>query len=147
MRLLEALADRVERADGEMRAAVDELRPELGRPADGEALDDAKRGARIIRAAERLGKAEQIARMDDADDDLLTIGGHLRDLEPSVDEKKEMRRRRALLEEGFAGADAFRDGLRQQRLDVAIRHLFEHRKGFYDALVDLQRSLLCHIAT
>ena len=126
MRLFQALADRVQRADGEIGAAIDELRPEFGRPAQRQAFDHRQRRARIIGAAQRLGKAEKIARMDDPDDDLLAIGGDLRDLEATVDQQEKMRRRSPLFEKGFAGADALGHGLPHEDLHIGVRHFLEH---------------------
>jgi hypothetical protein len=79
--------------------ALQQPGPHPHRPAQRAALDDGGGGAGIVEPGEGLGDTEQVARIDHADDDLLSLAGHLRDPQPAADEDEEVSGLLALLED------------------------------------------------
>lgn len=137
MRLLESLADRLHGTDGQMRILLDELRPEIRRPGKSKAFGCGGRSAGIIRTLQRLCKSKEVAGMDDAHDDLLTVLGDLGHLQPPVEEQEKACGSLTLLENSIALRHAPRRRMGEHPVQICVAHPVKQGKGPYDTPVDL----------
>ncbi len=82
------LADGLDRIHGEAGILLDEIVPKLRRPGQNNAFSNSHCGAGIVCALQSLGKAEQIAGMNHANNDLLSVRCYLIDFEATVKQQK-----------------------------------------------------------
>ncbi|MCY1237363.1 hypothetical protein D9M72_500560 [compost metagenome] len=149
MRHVETLPDRMHGVDGEVRVLLDEDVPKLRRPSENQALGRGCRRSRIVAALQRTGKAEEVAGIDDPDDDLLPVLGDLGHLQPAVQQQEEEVGLRTLLEHGFVLRNTPHRGARQQRIQFLIAHFLEKRERFDECAIEcshfgiLPFELLC----
>lgn len=148
MRLLKPLSNGLHCANRKSRIAFHEFRPQLSRPGQNDALRGSKSCSGIVISLQRLCKAEEVAWMDNANDDLLTSAGHLSDFQATVQEQKEVRGRLSLFKYRLADRQSPRLSRNEQGIQFVISHLVKQRQGLDDRPIKLQNtSLSCHQRT
>src|SRR4029078_584235 len=95
-------------------------------------------------APKRHRHAEQIAWTDKADDDLLTVWGHLGDTQASMQQQEKRRRRFVWGENGRAFGVMPRMRALQNVIECLGRKSFEHRQIGNQGLVDFERQTKYH---
>ncbi|MCY1376391.1 hypothetical protein D9M69_638780 [compost metagenome] len=105
VRFFKPLADGLDRIHGEAGILLNEIVPKLRRPGQNNAFGNGHCSAGIVAALQSLSEAEQIAGMNHANNDLLSVRCYLIDLEATVKQQKEQDGIVALLKNGFASND------------------------------------------
>src|SRR4029079_5919374 len=102
MGILQTSTDHAHRVAGKCWVPANHFVPGGRWPEQRKAVDDRGGRSRIVFAPKRHRHAEQIAWTDKADDDLLTVWGHLGDTQASMQQQEKRMRRFVLGENGRA---------------------------------------------